>query len=46
MLIKRGQLKEGLVLLDQAMVKKKYEPDHLFRVNRNIRPDGALSPAA
>jgi FAD/FMN-containing dehydrogenase len=27
-------------------IKKKYDPDNLFRVNRNIRPEDALSPAA
>jgi FAD/FMN-containing dehydrogenase len=27
-------------------IKKKYDPDNLFRVNRNIRPDRELSPAA
>jgi FAD/FMN-containing dehydrogenase len=27
-------------------IKKKYDPDNLFRVNRNIRPGDALTPAA
>jgi FAD/FMN-containing dehydrogenase len=27
-------------------IKEKYDPDNLFRVNRNIRPEDALTPAA
>ena len=27
-------------------IKKKHDPDNLFRVNRNIRPDLESSPAA